>query len=173
MTATSALESRFDPFLYAAVREGADGTPVTVLSILARLDIDPWEEAARLAQLPHEAASRALAGLICGPPRNAATPADSGTVAARLITLLPHCSGRGITAQWIPVGGPRVIQVQSRAPIVARAVLCVFILALLLLGHWAVVSHPVLLPARKPLTAPATVTPAVIPAPARRPDTHP
>lgn len=46
-TATSALDSRFDPFLYAAVREGTDGAPLTVLSVLARLDIDPWEEAAR------------------------------------------------------------------------------------------------------------------------------
>jgi hypothetical protein len=40
-TATSALESHFDNFLYAAVREDPDGTPLTVLSILARLDIDP------------------------------------------------------------------------------------------------------------------------------------
>lgn len=63
-TATSALESRFDPFLYAAVREDPDRAPLTVLSILARLDIDPWNEAARLAQLPVEAAARALAGLI-------------------------------------------------------------------------------------------------------------
>lgn len=54
-TATSALESRFGPFLYAAVREDPDGGPLTVLSVLARLDIDPWEEAARLAQLGRSA----------------------------------------------------------------------------------------------------------------------
>lgn len=89
-TATSALESRFEPFLYAAVREDPDGAPLTVLSVLARLDIDPWEEAARLAQLPGEAAARALAGLIAAVPKGSATPQDSGTIAARLITLLPR-----------------------------------------------------------------------------------
>ena len=77
-TATSALESRFDHFLYAAVREDPHGPPLTVLSLLARLDIDPWTEAARLAQLPGEAAARALAGLISALPKGSATPPDSG-----------------------------------------------------------------------------------------------
>ena len=49
-------------------------------------DIDPWEEAARLAQLPGEAAARAWAGLISALPKGSATPQDSGTIAARLIT---------------------------------------------------------------------------------------
>lgn len=167
-TATSALESRFEPFLYAAVREGTDGAPLTVLSALARLDIDPWEEAARLAQLPREAAARALAAMISGLPKSSATPPDSGTIAARLITLLPRWE-RETTAQRVSSRGPRVIQVPNRATIVARAVLFLIVLALLLVSQWVVVSHLAPLPANKPLATPATVAPA----PATRPDAPP
>src|SRR5690348_17876706 len=110
-TATSALESRFDHFLYAAVREDPDGPPLTVLSVLARLDIDPWTEAARLAQLPGEAAARALARLISPLPKGSTTPSDCETIAARLITLLPRRSERGITAQTVSSDGPRVIRI--------------------------------------------------------------
>lgn len=169
-TATSALESRFDPFLYAAVREDPDGAPLTVLSVLARLDIDPWEEAARLAQLPDEAAARALAGLISALPKGSATPPDSRTIAARLITLLPPRSEHGIAAQRVPfAGGPRVIRIPSRATIVARAALCLIIVALVLVSQWVVVSRLASLPAKTPLAAP----PTVVPAPAARPDSPP
>src|SRR5512146_3506790 len=163
--ATSSLDSRFDPFLYAAVREDPDGAPLTVLSVLARLDIDPWEEAARLAQLPGEAAARALAGLISALPKGSATPTDSGTIAARLITLLP----RRIAAQTVPSGAPPAIRVPNRATVSARAVLCLIVLALILLSQWVAVSHLTSLPAKKPLPAPVTV----VPAPAARPDAPP
>jgi hypothetical protein len=165
-TATSAFESRFDRFLYAAVREDPDGTPLTVLSVLARLDIDPWKEAARLAQLPGEAAARALALLISALPKGSATPSDSETIAARLITLLPHRSEQGIAVRRDLSGGARVIRIPNRATIVARTVLCLIALALLLLSQWLAVRHLALQPAKGPLAAPA----AVVPAPAARPD---
>ena len=165
-TGTSALESRFDRFLYAAVREDPDGTPLTVLSVLARLDIDPWKEAAKLAQLPREAAARALAVLISALPTGFATPPDSETIAARLITLLPHRSEQGIAVRGDPSGGPHVIRIPNRATIVARAVLGLIVLALLLVSQWLTVRHLVLQPAKGPLAAPATV----IAAPAARPD---
>jgi hypothetical protein len=161
-TATSALESRFDHFLYAAVREDPHGPPLTVLSLLARLDIDPWTEAARLAQLPGEAAARALAGLISASPKGSAAPADSETIAARLITLLPRRSERGIAAQTASSGGPRVIRIPSRATIAARGILCLIVLLLL--------AYLASLAAKKALAAPATVAPA---ARAVRPDAPP
>ena len=167
-TATSAAESRFDPFLYAAVREDPDGAPLTVLSVLARLDIDPWEEAARLAQLPVEAAAQVLAGLLSAlpKPKGSATRADSGTAAARLITLLPRPSERGTAAQSVPSGTPRAIRIPNRTTTVAQAVLCLLALALLLISQWVAVSHLASLAPKKPLTAPATVVPA-------RPDAPP
>jgi len=165
-TATSALESRFDRFLYAAVREDPDGTPLTVLSVLARLDIDPWKEAAKLAQLPGEAAARALAVLISALPKGSTTPSDSETIAARLIRLLPHVSEQAIAVRRDPSGGPRVIRIPNRATIVARAALCLIVLALLLASQWLAVRHLALESAKRPLTVPA----AVVPTPATRPD---
>ncbi len=164
-TATSAFESRFDQFLYAAVREDPDGTPLTVLSVLARLNIDPWKEAAKLAQLPGEAAAQALAVLISALPKGSTTP-DSETIAARLITLLPHRSEQTIAARRDSSGGPRVIRIPNRATIVARAVLCLIVLALLLVSQWVEVRHLALESAKGPLAVPATV----IPAPTARPD---
>ena len=122
-TATSAVESCFDRFLYAAVRDDPDGAPLTVLSILARLDIDPWEEAAKLTQLPGEVAARTLAGLILALPKGSATPPDSGAIAARLITLLPRPLERETAGNRVLPSGPRVIRIQNRAIVAARAVL--------------------------------------------------
>ena len=63
--------------------------PLSVLSALARLDLDPWQEAAELAQLPRESATRRLASSIAaltdGPPLHL----EHGIIAARLIALLP------------------------------------------------------------------------------------
>jgi hypothetical protein len=169
-TATSAFESRFDSFLYAAVREDPNGAPLTVLSVLARLDIDPWEEAARLAQLPGEAAARVLAGLISALPKSTATPQDSGTIAARLITLLPRRSERQTAAPTPPSSRPIALQIPDRATIVTRALLCLIVLALLVVSQWVAVSQwAASQPEKKPLAAPVTAAPA----PTARPDAAP
>jgi hypothetical protein len=44
--------SEFDDFLYAPIVEGGNGMVLSVLSALARVNVDPWDEAARLARLP-------------------------------------------------------------------------------------------------------------------------
>lgn len=159
-TATSAIESGFDTFLYAEVRDDPGGAPLTVLSILARLDIDPWEEAARLAQLPGEAAARALAGLISTVPKGSATPPDCGTIATRLITLLPRTAEPENAALRVSSVGPRVNQIPTRAIAVARAVLYLLVAALLLVGPWVAVRPLASLPGKMPPAAPGMVVAA-------------
>ena len=66
--------------------------PLSVLSALARLDIDPWEEAAELSELPRFTAAQRLAALIVQLPGGRWTQADSRTIADRLIELLPRRS---------------------------------------------------------------------------------
>ena len=66
--------------------------PLSVLSALARLDIDPWEEAAELSELPKFSAAQRLAALIVQLPGGRWTQADSKTIADRLIELLPRRS---------------------------------------------------------------------------------
>src|ERR1700731_341397 len=44
--------SRYNQFLYAPICDEANGMQLSVLSALARMDVDPWEEATRLAAMP-------------------------------------------------------------------------------------------------------------------------
>jgi hypothetical protein len=81
--------SPFNEFLFASIGDGGNGMPVSVVSALARLEIDPWQEAARLAALPKAAATSALDLLIRRLPAGGWDPGDTAKIAARLIKLLP------------------------------------------------------------------------------------
>jgi hypothetical protein len=72
-----------------------------VLSALARLDLDPWGEAANLAQLPTEAATERMRSLVAAVSEEPATASESESesVAARLVALLP--------SKTISAPGPR------------------------------------------------------------------
>lgn len=87
------LGPEFDPFLFAPIGADRNGMPVSVLSVLARMDVDPWREAARLTALPEAAATQALAALLAARAENASADAGTGTTAARLIALLPRQTG--------------------------------------------------------------------------------
>jgi hypothetical protein len=84
--------SEFNDFLFAPIGEDQNGMLVSVLSGLARSDVDPWQEAARLAQLPGESATRRLAALIGALPDRAVPFPDPRMIATRLIALLPRRS---------------------------------------------------------------------------------
>lgn len=84
------LGSEYDNFLYAEIGAEPNGTLLSVLSVLARLNLDPWREAASLAQSPGEAAVQRLASLIAAIPDGPSVPAEPKTTAARLIALLPR-----------------------------------------------------------------------------------
>jgi len=77
-----------DRFLHADVGQERNGMDLSVLSVLARLDKDPWEEAARLAGLPPAAAVASLAGAIASMPDGAWPLTEAQTIALRLIPLL-------------------------------------------------------------------------------------
>jgi hypothetical protein len=79
----------FDAFLYAPVGEDKAGIDLTVLSALARLGLDPWSEAARLAELPRAAAIQALTRSIALLPLGNWREADFPEIAARLVGRLP------------------------------------------------------------------------------------
>ena len=84
MPSPAALSATFDAFLFATVCEERGDMPLTVVSALARLDLDPWTEAAELARMPPEGAARRLASLLAGVVAN-----PPATTAARLVALLP------------------------------------------------------------------------------------
>jgi hypothetical protein len=85
----SKLTPDFDNFLFARIDKSSEETPLSVLSVLARLGVDPWEEAARLAQLPRLEAVKRLASMIAAIPGASSACLDAGTLSDRLISLLP------------------------------------------------------------------------------------
>jgi hypothetical protein len=78
----------FDEFLGAPISEDRNGTTLSVLSALARLDVDPWQEATSLARMPREAAAVRLTALIGALPREPASAIPLKTGAADLVALL-------------------------------------------------------------------------------------
>lgn len=90
--------SKFNGFLFAVIGEERNGMQLTVLTTLARLGVDPWGEAARLAKLPKETASVSLAKVIADLPTGNWTMADVPRMAALLIDRLPS---RGAAASDI------------------------------------------------------------------------
>src|ERR1700719_4267178 len=79
----------FDSFLFASVGEEVDGVPLSVLSALTRLGLDPRDEAARLSHLTKEAAADQLARMIARLSDQRWTLAEARWIAGRLIKRLP------------------------------------------------------------------------------------
>jgi len=86
----SYLGSEFDGFLYAPIGVEKNGMLISVLSAMARQKIDPWVEAAQLADLPKKTAIQKLMSLIAALPDWPSTHVDFEPIATRLITLLPQ-----------------------------------------------------------------------------------
>jgi len=128
----SLVHSEFNEFLFAFVGEEKSGQPLTVLSALARLGLDPWDEAARLSEMTKEAATSALSAAIAGLPEGDWAAADSRSIASRLVGWLPRRgSASGESPQDRSGEGP---QPKSDAPKWPAWV--VFAVAILVLVMW-------------------------------------
>ncbi len=134
---TPLLGREFDPFLFATIGDERDGALLSVVSALARLDVDPWKEAASLARMPREQAKQRLASLLASLPKGATSGLAPEIVAARLIALMPQAGSvhTAAAATLRPVAAlPR-----------SRFVVGLAVLALLLVGYYvftARASHP-------------------------------
>jgi hypothetical protein len=84
------LESTYNAFLYTAVGEDKHGAPLTVLTALARQNVDPWDAAANLAKLPNDTATHNLQSLLAGLFGQTATTAEQSKVVSQLMALLPR-----------------------------------------------------------------------------------
>ena len=85
----ASLNPLFERFLFSSIGDQENGIEFTVISALARLGIDPWEEAARLASLPKTMASEALVVRIRELPKGNWKLSDCAEMASRLVELLP------------------------------------------------------------------------------------
>jgi hypothetical protein len=119
----SYLAPQFDDFLFARIDEDSDATPLSVLSVLARLGVDPWAEAAKLAQLPRLSAAERLVAFIAATPSAPSVYLNAKTVCDRLIDLLP--SPAGVTSPPRP-------QQSGRTPTMSQYVIWPLVIAVLL-----------------------------------------
>jgi hypothetical protein len=120
--------SAFNDFLYADVGDDKNGMSLTVLSALARQNVDPWELAADLSRLPAESAHTKLIAMLEAVPGHSAL-ADRADVAARLIPLLPRVrSGRAVGAQTLQrmIPGDRSPERQDLSMVLAYFISLIF-----------------------------------------------
>jgi hypothetical protein len=86
----STLNARYDDFLFAPVCEDANGMRLSVISALARSNVDPWEEATRLAGMPKAIAEKTLLSILDLVSGRSWKSPEAAAIAARLVRLLPQ-----------------------------------------------------------------------------------
>jgi hypothetical protein len=140
-------KTEFDTFLYARLGEDLSGSSITVLSLLARQDVDPWDEAAALTRMSGEEATRRLGGFIASGPAGPTPEPDAKATASRLLRLLPKATvfrqpSRPVVAVR-PIDGTETraekgvdkgIEKQKLA--IRNIVLLIVLMACLLGGQW-------------------------------------
>jgi hypothetical protein len=110
----SAPGSEFDEFLFTPIGEDRNGLPLSVLSLFARMNLDPWQEAADLAALSLEAAAGRLALCLEALTDPILRRASSRESVGRLLRLLPprqpivHTAAVGAGAVAAPDSASRI-----------------------------------------------------------------
>jgi hypothetical protein len=110
-TPYNTLSHEFDGFLFAPIGAERNGMSLSVISALTRLNIDPWGEAARLAELSKEKAIDALAPIIARVPAGEWTAVDVPAIARRLVDALPRHEVIAPSVARVPISG----EARSRA----------------------------------------------------------
>jgi hypothetical protein len=164
MNPTPKAGSEFDDFLYAPIVAESNGTLLSVLSALARLNIDPWDEAARLARLPCEVATRILTKLIVALPSGLPEGFDAVALARHLVALLPRQGAtRAQSTRPAIVAGFTI----DRSAVTTCLLLYLVLTVIFLGAQWLMA--PAQEPARPGAAASPVVSPASSPAQTSRP----
>jgi hypothetical protein len=121
------LSGEFDAFLFSSIGEDRNGVSLSVVSLLARRDLDPWLEAAKLADLPVETATRQLTRLIQTITYQPLTLPDPEAIAIRLVALLPHQTHADV-GQPAKVERAFATALRSSRAIVAAIVLAIYVI---------------------------------------------
>jgi hypothetical protein len=126
------INPEFDDFLYAQLGEETNGMQLSVLSALARRNVDPWDIARQLAALPRESAARLLASMLPNSATGDADAAPRERFAARLVALLPAPRTPALNAAF----SRREQDSTQPAPTTGRIRLIVALALLMLLSQW-------------------------------------
>jgi hypothetical protein len=119
----------YTAFLFEPLGDDRNGVPLALASILGRMSLDPWSEAASLAAMPTDVAAHKLASIIEAMAHQVVPRVESSTLAERLIRLLPKRPGPAAPATQ-PLADARAIE---RRPLfrylVWLALFCVLLIA--------------------------------------------
>jgi len=149
---TPLLGREFDNFLFASIEDDRNGPLLSVVSALARLEVDPWKEAASLARLPREQAKQRLSSLIASLPKGATTGLSPEIIASRLVALLPQAGS-------VNTAAPATLRQVAPVPR-SRLFVVLGVLVLLLVGYFIFTARASNVPDGAPGTPVATSEPA-------------
>ncbi len=121
----------FDGFLYADLGQDRAGNTVSVLSALARLGRDPWDEAAELSALSSTAAHTRLEALLARFYDVPAGGRDPRATIPSLVALLPSES---TTRQRAGNALPTKMKLPGIGPIIGFALLVFFLVQNFFMG---------------------------------------
>jgi hypothetical protein len=107
----STLNARYEDFLFAPVCEDANGIRLSVISALARTNVDPWEEATRLAAMPRAIAEKTLLSILDLVSGGSWKSPEAAAIAARLVRLLPQCEAATMAATGTANATPAIAKV--------------------------------------------------------------
>ena len=126
------LRPDLDKFLFAEVEDEIDRMPLSVISALTRLGLDPWEEAGRLSSLRYGEAVEQLARLIAELPGNHRRLGETREIAGGLVRLLPKPNSSPASTRQVeirlrygrpPLTLPKLSQIWVACFVIAAAVL--------------------------------------------------
>ena len=130
------LRPDLDKFLFAAVGDEVKGIPLSMVSALTRLGLDPWKEAGRLSSLSYHEAIEQLARLIAELPGSSRTFSEARDIAGSLVNLLPKHNNSPKSAPQVQIR-PRFFRPVLRQTSIVW-VICFVLAAAALIG---VVAH--------------------------------
>jgi hypothetical protein len=157
LRASGFLGSEFNAFLFESIGVDRYGRPLSVVSALARLDLDAWAEAAKLARLPRDLAADKLSAFIRRCTELPQAMKDSRKIAERLVELLPDRAvlpRRTMATTLSPEQAAKLVR--------STAMSILFVFAAVVIGLQLLAPHACL--PISPPTAPTIVAaPALIP----------
>jgi len=122
------LRPDLDKFLFAEVEDETDEMPLSVISALTRLGLDPWEEAGRLSSLRNREAVEQLARLIAELPGNFHPLREAREIASTLVPLLPNHNSSPTSALQVQIR-PRYCKALLTLPKLSQFWVACFVLA--------------------------------------------
>jgi hypothetical protein len=102
---TPRMGREFDEFLFATIGNDRHGQPLSVLSALARSDVDPWQEAASLSRIPRKAAAARLSALIAALSDEPIAGLPVDPIVIDLVGRLPGAGGLAPCSHESPATG--------------------------------------------------------------------